>query len=148
MTIVSGDQWLAARRALLEKEKEFTRARDELSAARRALPWERVETDYQFDGARGGVTLHDLFAGRSQLIVYHFMFGPDWEAGCKSCSFWADNFERISTRVTPISSRSRARLTRASPPTGSAWAGASNGLLARQHVQPRLRGLVSQGRRG
>ena len=95
MTIVSGDQWLTARRALLEKEKAFTRARDELSAARRALPWEKVEADYRFEGARGSVSLADLFRGRGQLIVYHFMFGPDWEAGCKSCSFWADNFDRI-----------------------------------------------------
>jgi predicted dithiol-disulfide oxidoreductase (DUF899 family) len=93
--IVSNDQWLAARRALLEKEKEFTRARDALSAARRALPWEKVETGYVFEGANGNVTLPDLFRGRSQLIVFHFMFGPDWEAGCKSCSFWADNFDRI-----------------------------------------------------
>ena len=95
MQIVSADRWRAARRALLEREKEFTHARDALSAARRALPWEKVETGYVFDGARGSVTLADLFRGRSQLIVYHFMFGPDWEAGCKSCSFWADNFDRI-----------------------------------------------------
>jgi predicted dithiol-disulfide oxidoreductase (DUF899 family) len=95
MQIVSADQWRAARRALLEREKEFTRARDALSAARRALPWEKVETDYVFEGAHGCVTLADLFRGRGQLIVYHFMFGPDWEAGCKSCSFWADNFDRI-----------------------------------------------------
>ena len=95
MQIVSADQWLAARRALLEQEKEFTRARDALSAARRALPWEKVEHDYVFEGARGSMTLGDLFRGRGQLIVYHFMFGPDWEAGCKSCSFWADNFDRI-----------------------------------------------------
>jgi predicted dithiol-disulfide oxidoreductase (DUF899 family) len=93
--IASKQDWTAARVAFLEKEKAFTRARDELSAARRALPWEKVETSYVFDGADGKVSLGDLFRGRSQLIVYHFMFGPDWEAGCKSCSFWADNFERI-----------------------------------------------------
>jgi predicted dithiol-disulfide oxidoreductase (DUF899 family) len=95
MQIASKQDWTAARLAFLEKEKAFTRARDELSAARRALPWEKVETSYVFDGADGTVGLGDLFRGRSQLIVYHFMFGPDWEAGCKSCSFWADNFERI-----------------------------------------------------
>jgi predicted dithiol-disulfide oxidoreductase (DUF899 family) len=96
MTMIASKQdWTAARLAFLEKEKAFTRARDELSAARRALPWEKIETSYLFDGADGKVSLGDLFRGRSQLIVYHFMFGPDWEAGCKSCSFWADNFERI-----------------------------------------------------
>jgi predicted dithiol-disulfide oxidoreductase (DUF899 family) len=96
MQVASKQDWTAARLAFLEKEeKAFTRARDELSAARRALPWEKVETSYLFDGADGSVSLGDLFRGHSQLIVYHFMFGPDWEAGCKSCSFWADNFERI-----------------------------------------------------
>src|ERR1043166_1709187 len=93
--IVSHSDWTAARVKFLEKEKAFTRARDELSAARRALPWEKVEKAYVFEGADGSVTLADLFRGNSQLIVYHFMFGPDWEAGCKSCTFWADNFERI-----------------------------------------------------
>jgi predicted dithiol-disulfide oxidoreductase (DUF899 family) len=92
--IVSPAEWEEARKALLVKEKELTRARDALSAARRALPWERVSKRYAFDGAAGEETLGDLFAGRSQLIVYHFMFAPEWEAGCKSCSFWADNFER------------------------------------------------------
>jgi predicted dithiol-disulfide oxidoreductase (DUF899 family) len=92
--VVSPAEWEEARRALLAKEKELTRARDALSEARRALPWERVEKRYVFDGPNGEETLSDLFAGRSQLIVYHFMFAPEWEAGCKSCSFWADNFER------------------------------------------------------
>ena len=97
--IVSHSEWLVARKALLAKEKEFTRARDALSAARRALPWEKVETDYVFEGQNGPLTLVQLFAGKSQLIVYHFMFGPDWEAGCKSCSFWADNFARIGVHL-------------------------------------------------
>ena len=92
--IVSHADWTAARVKFLEKEKAFTRARDELSAARRALPWEKVEKTYVFEGAEGSVSLAGLFGARSQLIVYHFMFGPDWEAGCKSCTFWADNFER------------------------------------------------------
>ncbi len=91
---VSPAEWESARKALLAKEKDFTRARDELAEARRALPWERVEKRYVFDGPSGMETLGELFAGRSQLIVYHFMFAPDWDAGCKSCSFWADNFER------------------------------------------------------
>jgi predicted dithiol-disulfide oxidoreductase (DUF899 family) len=92
--VVSAAQWVEARKALLAKEKEFTQARDALSAARRALPWERVEKRYVFDGPNGEETLVDLFAGRSQLVVYHFMLGPDATVGCKSCSFWADNFER------------------------------------------------------
>ncbi len=92
--VASKPDWTAARRAFLEKEKAFTHARDELSAARRALPWEKVDTNYVFEGAKDSVSLADLFRGKSQLIVYHFMFGPDWEAGCKSCTFWADNLER------------------------------------------------------
>ena len=90
--IVSGTEWLAARRQLLAKEKEFTRLRDELSRARRELPWERVEKTYLFEGPQGRQTLSELFAGRSQLVVYHFMFGPDWDAGCPHCSRWADSF--------------------------------------------------------
>jgi predicted dithiol-disulfide oxidoreductase (DUF899 family) len=93
--VVSHAQWLAARRALLAKEKEFTRLRERLSEERRALPWEAVPTTYVFEGAGGAETLSELFAGRSQLIVYHFMFGPDWAAGCPHCSFWADNFNGI-----------------------------------------------------
>ena len=90
--IVDHDEWLRERVALLAEEKAFTRARDALSAKRRALPWERVNNDYTFTDDTGHATLADLFDGRSQLIVQHFMFGPGWEAGCKSCSFWADQF--------------------------------------------------------
>ena len=93
--IVSRDEWVAARKALLLKEKEFTHLRDELSAERRELPWVKVDKAYVFDGPEGKVTLADLFDGRSQLLVYHFMFGPDWEEGCPSCSFWADNYNGI-----------------------------------------------------
>jgi predicted dithiol-disulfide oxidoreductase (DUF899 family) len=93
--VVSQSEWLEARRALLAKEKALTRACDALSAERRALPWTKIAQDYVFTGTNGDVTLSGLFAGRSQLIVYHFMFHPDWEAGCKSCSFWADNFNPI-----------------------------------------------------
>jgi len=91
--IVSRGDWITARKALLAKEKEFTRARDALGEARRDLPWVKVDKDYVFEGPDGRETLSDLFAGRSQLIVYHFMFGPDWEEGCPSCSYLADHFD-------------------------------------------------------
>src|SRR2546429_9760555 len=90
--VVGHSEGLAARKAFLQKEKEFTRLRDELSKQRRELPWERVEKKYVFDGPNGKESLADLFAGRSQLIVYHFMLGPDWVEGCASCSLLADHF--------------------------------------------------------
>ncbi|TMJ10862.1 MAG: DUF899 domain-containing protein [Bacillati bacterium ANGP1] len=93
--VVSKDEWIEARKRLLTKEKEFTRLRDQLSQQRRDLPWEAVNKEYAFEGPNGKQTLPDLFDGRSQLIVYHFMFGPGWEAGCPHCSFWADNFNDI-----------------------------------------------------
>ena len=93
--VVSQDEWLAARKQHLKKEKEFTRLRDELSAERRGLPWVKVDKNYVFDGPKGKETLADLFDGRSQLIVYHFMYAPSWNEGCTSCSFWADNFNGI-----------------------------------------------------
>jgi predicted dithiol-disulfide oxidoreductase (DUF899 family) len=114
--VVSHQEWLSARTALLAKEKEFTRLRDELSRERRALPWERVEKEYRFDGPEGTESLADLFAGRSQLVVYHFMFAPDWEAGCHACSFWADNFNGIDVhlkhRDTSFLAISRAPLAK------------------------------------
>ena len=91
--VASRQEWLAARLELLDKEKEFTRLRDELSERRRALPRVRLEKEYVFDGPEGKRTLEELFAGRSQLIVYHFMFDPDWDEGCPNCSFWADGFD-------------------------------------------------------
>jgi len=91
--VVSRNEWLAARKALLTQEKALTRQRDALSAARRALPWVRVEKAYVFDAPGGKETLADLFSGRSQLIVQHFMFGPGWEQGCPSCSFRADHID-------------------------------------------------------
>jgi len=97
--VVSHEAWLAARKAFLAKEKEFTRVRDELSRERRALPWERVEKAYRFDGSRGQETLADLFEGLSQLVVYHFMFAPDWEQGCPGCSFWADSFNGLGVHL-------------------------------------------------
>jgi predicted dithiol-disulfide oxidoreductase (DUF899 family) len=93
--VVSADQWQAARAALLKKEKDFTRARDALSRERRALPWEKVEKSYLFDGPNGPESLSDLFAGKSQLVVYHFMFNPVDEAGCPHCSFWADHYDAM-----------------------------------------------------
>lgn len=97
--IVSKDEWIAARKLLLTKEKEFTRLRDDLSRERRELPWERVDKQYLFETEGGPQTLADLFNGRHQLVVYHFMFAPEWEDGCKSCSFWADNFNGIVTHL-------------------------------------------------
>jgi predicted dithiol-disulfide oxidoreductase (DUF899 family) len=89
--IVSRDQWIEARKALLAEEKDLTHRRDRLSAKRRKLPWVKVEKDYVFDTTTGKKTLADLFEGRSQLIVQHFMFGPDWDEGCPGCSFEADH---------------------------------------------------------
>jgi len=96
---VDRETWLAARGELLKREKVLTRERDALSAARRDLPLVRVDTDYVFETERGTETLADLFRGRGQLIVYHFMFGADWEEGCKSCSFWMDNFDGIDAHL-------------------------------------------------
>jgi predicted dithiol-disulfide oxidoreductase (DUF899 family) len=93
--VVSHEEWLRASAEFLAKEKEFTHLRDELSRKRRELPWEEVTKTYVFEGEDGKESLADLFDNRSQLIVYHFMFGPDWEAGCPHCSFWADNFNPI-----------------------------------------------------
>lgn len=93
--IVSEGEWIEARKEFLIKEKEFTRLRDQLSQQRRDLPWKTVDKKYVFDGPNGKQTLQELFDGRSQLIVYHFMFDPGWEAACPHCSFWADNFNEI-----------------------------------------------------
>ena len=93
--VVSREEWLDARTALLRREKEFTRQRDELSRQRRELPWVKVDKTYTFQGPKGKETLSDLFDGRSQLIVYHFMFSPEWDAGCPHCSHWADNFNGV-----------------------------------------------------
>jgi len=115
-SVVAPEAWLEARKRLLAKEKEFTRLRDELSQERRNLPWVRVTKEYRFDGPRGEQTLGELFDGRSQLVVYHFMFAPDWDVGCKSCSFWADNFERnvihLAARDVTLIAISRAPLAK------------------------------------
>ena len=96
---VSREDWLEQRRALLAKEKEFTKERDRLSATRRGLPLVLVDKDYQFDTNDGLKSLADLFGPKRQLAVYHFMYGEDWEEGCPSCSFWADNYERLDVHL-------------------------------------------------
>lgn len=112
--VVSRAEWLQARKELLAKEKELTRQRDALSAERRTLPAVRVEKEYRFQGPDGPASLADLFGGRPQLIVYHFMFDPDWEEGCKSCSYIADNFDgsipHLAARDTSFAVVSRAPL--------------------------------------
>src|SRR5260221_2655818 len=112
--IVSPEKWAAKRIELLKKEKEFTRLGDQLSAEKRNLPWVRVVKEYFFDGPDGKETLADLFSGRSQLIVYHFMFGPEWEQGCPTCSLVADNFDgnivHLAHRDVTLTVVSRARL--------------------------------------
>ncbi len=90
--VVSHEEWIEARKAFLVQEKEFARQREALARERRDLPWEAVERDYVFDGPDGEVTLRGLFGDRGQLVIYHFMFPPEWDAGCPHCSFWADSF--------------------------------------------------------
>lgn len=98
--VVSHDEWIETRKSLLLKEKEEVHLRDSVNAARLALPWERVEKEYRFDTEAGEKTLAELFDGRSQLLVYHFMLGPGWEAGCPGCSFVADHFEGALPHLT------------------------------------------------
>jgi len=113
--VVDRQAWIDSRLEHLEAEKALTRQRDELSAARRALPWLEVTNDYVFDTPDGQASLSDLFAGRRQLLVYHFMMGPGWVEGCPSCSFWADNYEgtqvHLAHRNTSLVAVSRAPLT-------------------------------------
>src|ERR1700747_993332 len=112
--VVSHEEWLAARKKITAREKEFTKQRDELSRLRRELPWEKVEKKYVFDGANGKETLASLFDGRSQLLIYPFMFGPGWNEGCPSCSFLADAFDsftiHMAQRDTSFAVVSRATL--------------------------------------
>src|SRR5215469_12880714 len=112
--VVSNAEWLEARIALLAKEKELTRLRDEVSRRRQELPWERVEKNYAFDTPEGKKTLAELFNGRSQLVIYHFMFGPEWKQGCARCSMAADHFDRsvvhLAQRDVILMAVSRATL--------------------------------------
>jgi len=115
-SVVSREEWIEARKALLAREKDFTHARDRLSEERRALPWVKVEKPYMFESAAGTKTLAGLFKGRPQLVVQHFMFAPEWHEGCKSCSFWADGFERmiphLAARDTTLVAVSRAPVAK------------------------------------
>ena len=97
--VVSHAEWLAARKKFLKKERELTHLRDDLSRQRRELPWEKVEKNYVFEGPEGKVALVDLFNGRNQLIIYHFMMGPGWMQGCRSCSYIADQFDGITVHL-------------------------------------------------
>jgi predicted dithiol-disulfide oxidoreductase (DUF899 family) len=110
------DEWLAARLALLQEEKELTRRGDELARRRQELPWVAIDKEYRFDTEEGSVSLADLFKGRSQLLVYHFMFGPDYKAGCPSCSSIADSFNGITVHLenhdVAFSAVSRAPLAK------------------------------------
>ena len=114
--VVSLEEWTAARKELLAKEKRFTHERDKLSRQRRELPWVKVEKSYVFEGPAGKETLADLFSGRSQLIIYHFMFGPEWREGCASCSFLSDHtdgaFVHLAHRDVTLVAVSRAPYTR------------------------------------
>ena len=113
-TVVSREEWLEARRAHLAREKEFTRLRDRLSAERRALPWVKIDRPYVFERPEGKATLADLFGGRRQLIVYHFMLGPGWQEGCPSCSFLANHIDgavvHLAQRDVTLVAVSRAPL--------------------------------------
>jgi len=115
-SIVSQEKWLQLRKELLSKEKELTRLRDRLNAERRELPWVRVEKNYLFDAPGGKVSLKELFAGRSQLVIYHFMFGPDWNEGCPSCSFVSDHIDgalpHLAARDATMVMVSRAPLAK------------------------------------
>ncbi len=110
--VVPPKAWVAARKKLLVKEKQFSKLRDKMNAERRKLPWVKVEKEYVFDGPMGKVSLADLFCGRSQLIIYHFMFGPGWGDGCPHCSFWADHYDslqhHLGQRDTALAVVSRA----------------------------------------
>jgi predicted dithiol-disulfide oxidoreductase (DUF899 family) len=110
--VVSNREWVEARKALLVREKEFARQREQLAQLRRELPWEAVSKEYVFDGPDGKQSLAELFDGRGQLIIYHFMFDPSWDEGCLHCSFWADNFEgapvHLKARDVTLTAVSRA----------------------------------------
>lgn len=114
--VVPQKQWLAARKKLLAEEKKFTKLRDKLNQKRRDLPWVKVEKEYVFEGPDGKETLSDLFGGKSQLVIYHFMFGPDWDEGCSHCSFWADHYDgtlpHLPQRDTRLVVISRAPFNR------------------------------------
>jgi predicted dithiol-disulfide oxidoreductase (DUF899 family) len=125
--IVSHDEWLAARKELLAREKEITRARDELNAARRRLPMVRLEKDYRLVGSDGEVGFSDLFEGRRQLVIYHFMFDPRWDAGCPTCTRYVDAIGDLSKlRALRMPSWQRTRRTAAGACRGTHPTGATS----------------------
>src|SRR5262252_2616075 len=128
--IVTRDEWLVARKAHLANEKELTRLRDQLSAERRELPWVKIDKRYVFDGPQGKETLADLFDGRSQLVIQHFMFGPGWKEGCVGCSFSRSTISKAHWCISNITMwamwPSRERGCPRSRPLGSVRGGASN----------------------
>jgi predicted dithiol-disulfide oxidoreductase (DUF899 family) len=142
------EEWLAARRELLEAEKELTRRSDELVQMRQALPWVRIDKDYRFETAEGSASLADLFRGRSQLLVYHFMFGPDYTAGCPSCSAIADGFDGV---VVHLANHDVTLCGVAGAARKIAGVRAANGLdislgvVVRQRLQLRLQRHVHRG---
>ena len=144
--MVSHEDWLAARTELLAREKKFTRLRDELSRQQRALPWERVEREYVFDGPEGKETLADLFDGRSQLVVYHFMFPPEDDEGCPSCSFWADSFDanviHLHARDVTFVAVSAGAAREARCLQAATRMDLQMGVVGRQRLQLRLPRLV------
>ena len=148
--IVSHAEWIAARTELLNKEKEFTRLRDELSRQRRELPWEKVKKEYVFDGPNGKETLGDLFGGKSQLMIYHFMLGPGWVEGCPSCSFLADHFDGS---VPHLAARDAKLVVVSTGAAGSDWRvqdahglAVQVGIVVRERFQSRLQRIVHEGR--
>ena len=140
------EEWRRTRIALLELEKEQTRRGDELARMRRELPWVRIDKPYEFETDEGTRTLAELFDGRSQLLVYHFMFGPDWEAGCEGCSLVADHFDGGMVHLNQRDVTIDVRLARAAGEDQRLQAADGLalrvGLVAGQRVQLRLRGLV------
>jgi len=117
--VVTAKEWVSARKKLLVKEKQFSKARDKMNKERRDLPWVKVEKDYVFEGPEGAVKFADMFCGKSQLIIYHFMFGPGWGEGCAHCSFWADHYDsanlHLGGRDTTLAVVSRATLKEIQP---------------------------------
>ena len=146
--VVSRDEWRTARLALLKEEKELTRRSDELTRRRSELPWVRIDKDYRFETDDGVASLKDLFKGRSQLLVYHFMFGPDYTSGCPSCSMIADAFNGVFVHLAnhgvTLSAVSRSSLAKAAGVQAPDGLDVSMGLLARHRLQLRLQRLDTE----
>ena len=154
--VVSRDEWLSARIGLLKQEKELTRLSDEVARQRQEMPWVKVDKTYRFDTDEGSASLKDLFGGRSQLLVYHFMFGPDYKAGCPSCSMIADGFDGFAVHLAnhdvTLWAVSRAPLAKLQGLQAADGVDVSLGLLVRRRLQLRFqrldhRGAAARGRR-